>query len=458
VHGRALLVATLALLALPAQAAAGERLLTLYSPAIRAAPYVHDTHNVALRPDGREAPAEPGFITGIEEQVLVDSKDPGAKPLSNAKFMIHHFVFFAPGRANQAPGSCWGNAGFIFGRGEEHPDGDFGRFWPPEARARYGIANRTAEGTAPAWRLTAMVMNHVKRPKRVYVRTKLWYTDELRQPVSPIVVGDCRHLGNGMAYDVPGGGLPGSEYVDESSWTVPEGLDGRIVTATNHQHGGGKHHTLDSVTCGRRLADSEVYHGTPDHIYNTIRPILHEPGPIATGMFRSLEGIPITGGEVLRRRAVHDNTNLHVAAMGFWVLHVADDDSVTRCAPLPGDLREVNRPARYDPTPNHGLRVPQLAPPPRGPARPVGARPFVVADEGFRPGRVAARVGQPVTWSIDSLAPHTVTVANGPTGFSSLYSGLVRGRYTFTPKRPGTYRLTCLIHPTTMGQTLVVRR
>jgi hypothetical protein len=389
--------------------------------------------------------------------VLVDSKDPGAKPLDNAKFMIHHFVFFAPGRVDQAPGSCWGNLGFIFGRGEEHPDGDFSSFWPAEARARYGITNRTAQGTAPAWRLTAMVMNHIKRPKRVYVRTRIRYTDELRQPVTPLVVGNCGQLINGMAYDVPGGGGPGSEYVDESSWTVPAGLKGRIVMATNHQHGGAKNHTLDNVTCGRRLADSQVYYGAPDHIYNTIRPILHEPGPIATGAYRSIEGIPISAGEVLHRRAIHDNANLHVASMGFWVLHVAQDDSVGRCDPMPGDVREVNRPERFDRTPNHGLRVPQLAPPRPGRPRPVGARSLLVRDTGFAPGRVAGRLGRPITWEIDGLAPHTVTVANGPTGFSSLYSGLVRGRYTFTPRRRGTYRLTCLIHPTTMGQTLVVR-
>jgi hypothetical protein len=457
VHGRALLFVAVALLALPAQAAAGERLLTLYSPAIRTAPYVHDTHNLVLRPDGRQAPARPGYITGVEEQVLVDSKDPDARPLDNARFMIHHFVFFAPGRVDQAPGSCWGPFGFIFGRGEEHPDGQFGRFTPPAARARYGITNRTAQGTAPEWRLTAMVMNHVRRPKRVFVRTRLWYTEEPREPVSPVVVGDCSRLSNGMAYDVPGGGGPGAEYVNESSWTVPDGFKGRILYATSHQHGGAKHHTLDSVTCGRRLADAQAYYGTPDHIYNTIRPILHEPGPIANGTFRSDEGIPISAGEVLHRRAVHDNANLHVAAMGFWVLHVVRDDAVTPCAPMPADVREVSRPERFDPTPNHALRVPQLAPPPPMRPRRVGARPLLIGDQGFAIGRVAARVGRPVTWTIRGFAPHTVTVANGPLGFSSLYSGLVRGTYTFTPRRRGTYRLTCLIHPTSMGQTLVVR-
>jgi plastocyanin len=66
-------------------------------------------------------------------------------------------------------------------------------------------------------------------------------------------------------------------------------------------------------------------------------------------------------------------------------------------------------------------------------------------------------VNRPVTWRFAGVTPHTVTVANGPAGFSSLYSGRTQGTYTFTPRRRGTYRLTCLIHPTRMGQTLVVR-
>ena len=30
-------------------------------------------------------------------------------------------------------------------------------------------------------------------------------------------------------------------------------------------------------------------------------------------------------------------------------------------------------------------------------------------------------------------------------------------RFSYTPQVPGTYRLTCLVHPTTMAQTLEVR-
>ena len=160
---------------------------------------------------------------------------------------------------------------------------------------------------------------------------------------------------------------------------------------------------------------------------------------------------------MLHRRAVHDNANLHVASMGFWVLQVVRDDSVERCAPMPDDVREISRPASFDATPNHALRVPQLAPPRPAAFRPFTGAPLLVEDAGFRRGRISAKVGRPVTWRFDGVTPHTVTVANGPTGFSSLYTGQTQGAYTFTPRRRGTYRLTCLVHPTRMGQTLVVK-
>jgi hypothetical protein len=364
--------------------------------------------------------------------------------------MVHHFLYTAPGRVDDAPGSCFEGAGFLGLRAEEHPRGNFDAFTPPATRARYGTPNRMSDGTAPDWRLYAMVMNHVKKPKTVYVRTRVYYTEEERQTVYPTVVG-C-HLND--AFDVPGGGGRGSTYVDESTWTSP--MNGRILLAASHQHGGGKSQTLASETCVRRLYRAPVYHGLPGHVYNTIRPILHEPGPIANGTFVSEEGVPIAQGEVLRRRSMHDNSNLHVAAMGFWVLHIVRDDSTERCARLPGDIRDVRRPKRYDRTPNYGLKVPQLDRP-LGPFEAFTGEPLTVADDVFRPGKVTASVGQPITWRFAGSKPHTVTVANGPRGFSSPYAGRTSGDFTFTPSVPGTYRLTCLVHPTAMGQTVEVR-
>src|SRR5918992_3440737 len=156
-----------------------------------------------------------------------------------------------------------------------------------------------------------MVMNHYKRPKSFYVRTKIHYTTEKRESVMPLVIGKCGQLANGMAYDVPGGGRRGWNFGDKSDWVAP--FNGRLLMAASHQHGGGKSQTLSSLTCKRRLFKAPVYHGRPNHVYNTIRPILHEPGPIGTGSYGTARGIPIAEGEVLRRGGGDDNHQPHVA-------------------------------------------------------------------------------------------------------------------------------------------------
>ena len=313
-----------------------ERVVTLYSPKLHSEPYVHEQQSVVLRPDGRGAPRGPGYITGFKEQVLVDSKRPDAKPLPIRRMMVHHLLYFAPGRVGQLPGSCFGLIGL---RAEEHPRGHFAQPIPRSVRRRYGVENRTPSGTAPEWLLVVMVMNHYRRPKDFYVRTKVYYSKGPRRPTSPVILGDCSTTLSGMLYDVPGGGRPGATFTQSGDWTVPRGLNGRIVIAESHQHGGAKYQTLSSRTCGRRILKAPAYYGRPDHPYNTVRPILHEPGPIGNGTYATASGIPVREGDVLRRVAVHDNGNLHVAAMGFWVLWIARDDR------LPG--RPVaGRPAR----------------------------------------------------------------------------------------------------------------
>jgi plastocyanin len=449
-----LLLAVIGLIVLAAPASSEERLLTRYSRRIDSEPYVHKSTTVILPADGKHAPALPGYVLGFKEQVLVDSKDPDAKPLPVNKMMVHHFLFYTLGRVDALDGGCLGGQ-FLGGRGEEHPNGRFDQLYPPEIRARFGVRNATPAGKAPTWSVTAMVMNHYKKPKRFWVRTKVWYTTEPRAQVYPTTVGDCSHFANGMAYDVPGGGAAGSTYVDRSTWTVP--FNARIIGGASHHHGGALHQTLSSQTCGRSIFDAKAYYGDDDHIYNTIRPILHEPGPIANGTFRTLQGVPVSAGEVLSREAFHSNVMPHVAAMGFWILQLVRDDSVTPCAPMPSDLAEVTVPPRYDRAPPfvYDRVVPQLAPP-SGRWRAFSGAAVPIGDQFFRPGKLTVRAGSKVTWRFSGAEPHSVTVANGPRGFSSSYLGNVTGSYSFTPTVPGTYRLTCLIHPTTMGQTLRV--
>ena len=91
----------------------------------------------------------PGYITGFAEQALVDSKNPKAKPLPIAKMMVHHFLYFAAGRVDEAPGGCWSGAGFIGGRGEEHPTGGPLLGTNAAFRAKYGINNRNRRRQGP---------------------------------------------------------------------------------------------------------------------------------------------------------------------------------------------------------------------------------------------------------------------------------------------------------------------
>ena len=78
-------------------------------------------------------------------------------------------------------------------------------------------------------------------------------------------------------------------------------FNARILGGGSHHHGGATHQTLVSKTCNRGLLDAKAYYGAADHPYNTIRPILHEPGPIANGTFTSAQGVPVAAGEVLER-------------------------------------------------------------------------------------------------------------------------------------------------------------
>ena len=97
-----------------------------------------------------------------------------------------------------------------------------------------------------------------------------------------------------------------------------------------------------------RAFDAKAYYGAADHPYNTIRPILHEPGPIANGTFRSPQGSRWPRARCSSASPLHDNATLHVAAMGFWVLLLAEGRLGHGCQPMPSDLSEVTVPAKYD--------------------------------------------------------------------------------------------------------------
>ena len=54
-----------------------------------------------------------------------------------------------------------------------------------------------------------------------------------------------------------------------------------------------------------------------------MRPILHEPGPIAMSGFLSGQGIPVAAGEPLRLTANYDGQRVHTRVMGIMGLYMA---------------------------------------------------------------------------------------------------------------------------------------
>ena len=327
-----------------------EQLLTLYSPPIDSEPYVHKSDDGdAASPTACRRPRGPGYVLGFKEQVLVDSKDPDAKPLPVDKMMVHHFLYYTPGRVDRGPGGCLGGAVPRRARGGAPERAASTALWP--ARAAGALRRPQRDRPRAARRsgsVTAMVMNHYKQPKRFYVRTKLWYTTEPRTAGLPDRrSATARTSVNGMAYDVPGGGKPGSTFVDRSTWTVP--FSGRIL-------GGG-------VASPRRRAAPDAASAVPAAARcSTPRPTTAptttpttrsarsctSPGRSPTARSETLQGIPVTAGEVLerdgralRRRAARGRDGL----LGPGLVR---DDSVTPCAPMPTDLREVTVPAKYD--------------------------------------------------------------------------------------------------------------
>ena len=431
------LLPILALLLLAAPAQAAEEKLTLYSKPIEVAPYTGEQKYMPLAADGTQAPADPGWITSIKVDV-VKTRTESAKALSIQDVMIHHIVL-------HAPGAKWGNpaancASQFFAMGEESQE--------MPRTGNYGVANITSEGKAPGWLLTHMLMNHRPYPLKVYVRTRITYSDTPKTELTPLWL-DQAGCDPDPVFTVPGGGEKGSTYVKDATYTVPE--DGRIVGAQGHLHGGGRYQTVTNTSCGdRRLLRSQAYYPPRNHIFYRVRPILHEPSPVSMSRTMSKQGIPVSAGDQLRLRAVYDNQLPHTRVMSIVMAYLAPGD-VEPCAEPPDDLQRQDVPRRFR-RPYPPSRVPLMAPP-RGAFEPF-RNAIDVIDYAFAPRRVVVNRGTPVTWRFDGGTLHNVAVANGPRGFSSDW--IQKGRFTYTPRVRGTYGLFCTLHPGLMSQELKV--
>jgi plastocyanin len=245
-------------------------------------------------------------------------------------------------------------------------------------------------------------------------------------------------------------------------------ISGRIVAAGAHLHGSAKRLTIAQPRCGgRTLIDQRPRWGDPDDPVYHVRPLLHEPGPIAAGYFLSRHGIPIRRGERLTVTGVYDAQVAHPAVMAITHIYVARDDAASvTCDPLPADRRifwsrtlgrtsvaPMQLPLTGLDDRGHPVRIAQAA----GPSVVAGAAATVDLTRSlFSPPNLSIALGGEVTWrSLDSER-HVVMLANGP---RAVDSPLMRRGASYLQRFdvPGTYNLFCYLHPVTMHQTLVVR-
>ena len=212
-------------------------------------------------------------------------------------------------------------------------------------------------------------------------------------------------------------------------------ISGRIVAAGAHLHGSAKGLTVTQPRCGdRTLIDHRPRWGLPADAVYRLRPVLHEPGPIATGYWMSRRGIPVRRGEPLRVTGLYDAELAHPAVMAITHVYVARDDSApkaaTRCRPTAGSTgraasgRDVVAP-RSSRSPA-STRAGRLRPIARaaGPASsPATAATVDLTRSLFARRTSRSRTAETVTWRSLDPVRHAVMLANGPRSVNSPLMG-----------------------------------
>ncbi|MEA2403952.1 MAG: hypothetical protein QOE08_599, partial [Thermoleophilaceae bacterium] len=396
-------------------------------------------------------------------RMSTDVVDANGDSVPIKRLMLHHIVFSAyTGRTNAAcPAfTSWdskttlpGVIEHLYGAGEEHNQ----LVLPPG----YGVK---MDKDKP-WLMTWMLMNHRRTADHAFIQWKVTYDD------SPAITDvhpywlDIENCKADPVFDVPGGGKRGSTYKRTYDLTMPE--SGRIVAGGGHVHGGARNLELSEPDCGNRRLDTlKPAWGLPSHPFYNVRPVLHEPGPIAVSGFLSAQGFPIAKGQRIRLTANYDNSRLHTRVMGISMIYVAPQD-VQGCGPMPTDVQEyqTSLPHRTSPplfrVPLTGLdstgRAVTIQAPP-GRRRDLGHGGVVaVRDFSFSKPNVVVDAGAVVRWTFAPWTIHNVTVADGPRGFSSPNGNLGAG-YAKRLTKPGTYKVFCALHPVEMTGTIKVRR
>jgi plastocyanin len=331
----------------------------------------------------------------------------------------------------------------------------------------YGYPMKADDPLYMVW----MLMNHRGVTDDVMIRYTVTYETDTSAPIKPVrpLWMDVVNCKADPVYDVPGGGKAGSVHERKFDYTLPE--SGRIVFGGGHVHGGGIETELSQPACdNREVMTSKPAWGMPDHPFYTVRPILHEPGPISMSGWSSSQGFPVKAGQRIRLTSRYDNVRPHMRVMGIHVAYFAPGEVAEDCAPAPTDIVETQgaqlRGEKFR-TKTPSFKVPLTGVNSKGRAVTISRPPgktrtlksgatIKALDSYFSIPNVQLRKGSKLNWTFGSPTLHNVTLANGPRGFSS--GNLNDGRkFGVKFKVPGTYQLMCTLHPVGMTGTVTVR-
>jgi plastocyanin len=407
-----------------------------------------------------EHPKVDGFITAM----TVDIVDKDGTPVPIQRLMLHHIVFSTLGEQNP---QCKQFTGFdadqhlpglarpFFALGEEHNK----LVLPPG----YGLPTKASD----VWLNTWMLMNHRRQTDKAFIEWKVSYTtDPATKKVDPFWL-DVKNCNADPIFNVPGDGKPGSTFKKSYQFNLPE--SGHIVAAGGHVHGGANNMKISQPACGdRTIMQFDPAWGMPSHPFYHVRPILHEPGPIAVSGYLSAQGWPVAKGDPIKLTAEYDNTLPHTRVMGISLIYVAPSDQpVNGCGPAPADAQPYVTPLAHRTSPpkftvpivgigRDGVAHDISHPRGRTVALKSGGKVRVRNFYFSRPNVVVKR-GAKLNWDISAIDNqlHNVTLASGPVGFGSRNRS--KGKFSYRFAKRGKYRIFCALHPVSMTEVVTVR-
>jgi len=394
-----------------------------------------------------------GYITKMNATLHYGN----GKRVTIRRVMLHHIVFLNDGRPNKEPGgSCKGRKGEPFyGTGEERE-----QLLLPKG---YGYPVHSGD----RWRMQTMLMSHSFESRNVYVQYTFTFTKKRLTPVRPFWI-----RANGCKTEQPSYSVQElSSGVDHRTfrWHVP--MNGRIVAAGGHLHGGAIQMSLTQPRCDdRKILDTDPLFAPRDDLVYRIRPILHEPGPVGTRFFQSRTGIQVRKGEAIDLQADYKANLPRARVMSIMHVYVAAGPApkTTRCAALPKDAKEIllrsdghlsNPP--YVKIPFNVLgangKLTTLAHLPGKATVFDGPAKVQVVNNRFTPAKLEIPLNGQITWNFADAVGHNVLFASGPqvVGTPTLSGGVKYTSRGFL--KPGDYQFFCYLHPITMHQEVIVR-